>query len=815
MDNLKNLSFPKSILVIFVFLIFSILSCESPGPVNEGAMKKAVPVWAKGREKEMNLNMGFHGIFQAENCRNIKLKITASTLYRVFLNGEFLGYGPARAAHGFFRVDEYDLGKQAKNGENVIAVEVAGYNVNSYYTIDQPSFLQAEVESDGKVILATGTSQGFSAFNIKERLQKVERYSFQRPFTEYYRLPEGYDQWRNTVQKPTGIVNLAVLPEVKLLPRNLLIPEFNIVHPEQIHAKGTIQYQEPDKYYKDRSLVHINEKYKGYKENELDVLPSQLIQEVTNKTFETVAKDFEGQSVILDEDGFVTFDFGTNLSGFIGGKINCEEPSKIVFYFDEILTNGDVNTKKRMRDVNNQVVYELQPGSYNLETYESYTFKFLKAIVLEGKCQIDDIYLREYAYPENKKASFQCSNDKLNAIYNAARQTFRQNAVDIFMDCPSRERAGWLCDSYFSAIMEKDFTGKSAVAHNFYENYALPDSFKYLPEGMLPMCYPADHNDGVFIPNWAMWFIIQIDDYARRGGDPELVARLEPKISKLLDYFAGFENNDGLLEKLDSWVFVEWSKANSFVQDVNYPSNMLYSATLEKAGKLYNNDEWLNKAEQIKETIQKQSFNGQFFVDNAVRNEKGELHVTDNTTEVCQYYAFFFNIATPETYPELWKKLTEEFGPNRDDKETYPNVYVANAFVGNYMRMDILSRNGLQKQLLNEIQDYFYGMAKQTGTLWENMKSSASCNHGFASYLGHVLYRDVLGLENVDYLNKKVTVRFSDIDLEECSGVLPVGDDVIELKWTRQNGEIVYSLRVPDGFQTEVNNKSSKEIKKV
>ena len=76
-----------------------------------------------------------------------------------------------------------------------------------------------------------------------------------------------------------------------------------------------------------------------------------------------------------------------------------------------------------------------------------------------------------------------------------------------------------------------------------------------------------------------MWFIIQIDDYALRGGDPLLVARLKPRIEKLLEYFTRFENKDGLLEKLDSWIFVEWSKANSFVLDVNYPTNMLYSGS--------------------------------------------------------------------------------------------------------------------------------------------------------------------------------------------------------------------------------------------
>src|SRR5690606_941493 len=113
-----------------------------------------------------------------------------------------------------------------KAGENVLAVEVAGYNVNTYYILDQPSFLQAELESDGKIVLATGNETGFKAFELKERLQKVERYSFQRPFTEYYRIAEGFDDWKTSADVPLTPVELAEQPGGQLIPRNLLMPEF-------------------------------------------------------------------------------------------------------------------------------------------------------------------------------------------------------------------------------------------------------------------------------------------------------------------------------------------------------------------------------------------------------------------------------------------------------------------------------------------------------------------------------------------------------------------------------------------------------------
>jgi alpha-L-rhamnosidase len=172
-------------------------------------------------------------------------------------------------------------------------------------------------------------------------------------------------------------------------------------------------------------------------------------------------------------------------------------------------------------------------------------------------------------------------------------------------------------------------------------------------------------------------------------------------------------------------------------------------------------------------------------------------------------------IATPETYPDLWRKLTTEFGPNRNDQLTYPEVYRANAFIGNYLRLDILSGYGLQNQLLGEIQDYFYNMARITGTLWENMGPQASCNHGFASYLGHVLYRDVLGVHQIDYLKKEVTIRFADIDLDECSGTIPVGDEAVELRWKRSENQIGYSVRIPGGYKLKIENLSSANLVKL
>ena len=171
------------------------------------------------------------------------------------------------------------------------------------------------------------------------------------------------------------------------------------------------------------------------------------------------------------------------------------------------------------------------------------------------------------------------------------------------------------------------------------------------------------------------------------------------------------------------------------MQDVNFPTNALYSKMLESAGKLYGKPELLEKAEKIRTYIRENAMVDGFFCDNMVRNEAGELVLSGECTEVCQYYMFFFGVANPQTHGKLWKILSEEFGPNREKEGKYPKIYPANAFIGNYLRLEILYQNGLYDQVMEEIRGYFLYMAEKTGTLWEHVGDTASCNHGFASYV--------------------------------------------------------------------------------
>jgi alpha-L-rhamnosidase len=790
-------------------LVSSLLLAALAWPLAQAEMfKLAQPIWPEVREREMNLFIGFRTLIDAPAGEAVDLTVTASCLYRATVNGEFVGHGPVAGPHKFFRVDRWDLTPHLKPGQNVIALEVAGYYVNSFYTLKQPSFVQAEVRRsrDGQILAATGAGdKEFVAVSMDYKVQKAQRYSYQRSFAEIYKLTPHSQTWRSEPHLRIQPLKCTVQPTVAFLPRGVALCDFE-QHPARWRiASGSVKTGvKPEKYFMDRELRLEQAHIGGFKMEEQEEIPTLTMQEVVVESRHEHDQPLDGSSELrIDAKQYELLDFGRNLSGFIGATIECEQPTKLYLLFDELLIDGDIQlTRMRIASV---ITLDLQPGVYAFETFEPHTLRYLKAICTSGGCKLSNVTLREYINDTAKRGQFSCSDPKLNLVYEAARQTLAQNSVGIFMDCPSRERAGWLCDSFFTARAAFDLCGDAQVEQNFLENYAKVAKFEHLPEGMLAMCYPADHFNGNFIPNWAMWFVLQLEEYLQRTGDKALVKELRPRVMQLLKYFEGFENSDGLLEKLEEWVFVEWSEANKFVQDVNYPTNMLYSATLASAGRIYGDSELLAKAEQVRKTIVEQSFDGTWFIDNAMR-EGGQLKLTENRTEVCQYYAFFCDVVTPESHTELWHRLRDEFGPDRVERGVYPDIHPTNQLPGVVLRLELLSRFGHPTQVAEEaIASHLY-MAERTGTLWEHTRPQASCNHGFSSHIGHVLLRDLLGLYKVDPVNKQIQLRFDDIDLEWCRGTIPTTDGPVTLDWRIDEGEKVYRLETPPGYTVKAEN---------
>lgn len=701
---------------------------------------QAKPIWIKDKSKEMNV----FAVFRLQTTLHdaAELHVTGATFYRVFMNGKFLGFGPARTAAGYAREDILNVYPADERCE--IVIEACGYYCKCLSTVLQPSFLMAELRCGDKVLAFTGCD--FEGFLPECKLQKVERYSKQRHFTEIW-------DYRNSkaVLSELNRAEVEILNDldINVLERRAPYALYEDRNLMVARTRGYLEFDSTLSFKKEKySDGRLPEKWGYWEYDDIEHHPHTWIQRqkqiITAKQVTFPLELKAGEYAILD--------FGKVEAGFFRVQADSLAESDVVIAFTEYY-EGETFELPNM-NVHNVLEYFIPNGfDETVMSFEPYTCRFAIVVVKEGHIRLNSFGIKTFMFDTQNIKLPNYKDDTLNTIYHAAVNTFAHNAVDLYMDCPSRERAGWLCDTYFTAKTEYALTGKTLVEDAFLENYRLYKNNGELIKGTLPMCYPsdmfihpADKDVSRFIPQWTMWYIIEVAEYILKRGHEDMTEAFKESVYNLLDFYCQYENEDGLLECLPSWNFVEWSKANDWTKAVNYPTNFLYAQVLECIATLYNDEKCHKKAAAVRKTAVEQSFNGTYFMDHAIRDENGKLVLQDHSSEVCQYYAILFaNIDIKDTkFQPLYHLVKNIFAPER--KGIMPEIMEVNAFIGAYLRLEALLKLEEYEMLLNDVVGFFGNMGDHTGTLWENRQYKGSCDHGFASYALVVIEEAVKGL---------------------------------------------------------------------
>ena len=712
-------------------------------------------VWAEGQKNQMNRAFAF--VLDLGKKQMGEICLSAASCYKVIADGKLMGFGPNRTAHGYARAAVYPFNAQ------YITVEVQSHFVPNFCWVKREPFFACVLKTEsGKEYFA----EDFNCFALSDRVQKVRRYSFQRGFCETYinekdRTALYFCKPQNAF--PRVKTEKAELPH--LLPSETLNPALSEIFAEKVIDSGYCKTSPEIAVYVDRTETLIGTVIEGFKRGEWQDFSTD---EISRITYLSGAKS--------GDYAYETLDFSRIVTGIVEVEIIAGNAGEVFFAFDEILSGEKLKTIKPFRGGTANVFKWTvkKAGVYNLSAFEPYAFRYANVITSAGVKA--NVKVRAYENPEAGKMLFECDDKKIEQIMEAARHTFAHNAVDLLTDCPSRERAGWLSDSFFSSVAERVFTGDNKVERAFLQNYILADKSGH-PKGMIPRCYPADYyeEDG-FIPNWSLWYILEIYKYFTQYGYDETVEKSRANVEGILNYFVDFENEFGVLEDLKGWIFVEWSAANNsdHINGINVPSNACYYASLLAAANVYGIKGLKEKAEKVKDYLLKNAYVDGFFVDNLIRNEKGDIIPTENYTETCQYYMFFFKCADKHTHKELFDKMLNEYGKSDSSvsggNPVKKQLTPSNMIYGVYMRLELLMREQKRVELLNECVRYFYDMTQKTGTLWENNTASASCDHGFASYVSRfiiyalfgfdVLYPEKGGAKNGIKLNAEAVLPF-------------------------------------------------------
>ena len=154
--------------------LLTAIALTAVSPVEFTAAK---PVWLEGRETEMNVYAGFRAVIDDAVSEPATIRVAASTLYRLYVNGEFIGHGPARGPHGYYRVDEWKTLPWRSNGRMWSPLRWRDI-MPTVTMLDQPRSCRRKRQAE--TVLAQPALKQTVHRPIAERMQKVQRHSFQR-----------------------------------------------------------------------------------------------------------------------------------------------------------------------------------------------------------------------------------------------------------------------------------------------------------------------------------------------------------------------------------------------------------------------------------------------------------------------------------------------------------------------------------------------------------------------------------------------------------------------------------------------------------
>ncbi len=507
------------------------------------------------------------------------IRVSADNRFQLWVNGHRVGDGPARGDLTHWRYERFDVGPLLHAGANLITATV--WNFGIYAPIAQMSdrtafLLESEVTGEEGISTPAGWL--------------VEQETGQRPlprptngFNEYMAAGSGEelnaalydwnwngpsvsgDKWFNVA----GAIRESIYPDIGkahsadttgdnpwgLVPDTLPAVEYAPTDAGEIVSLDTIGAEQPGRAAFPRAAA---------------TLPGGV-----------------HVHILLDRKTLTTAYPRLLASGGRG--------SRITLTYAEALYDKDQHKGDR-DEIAGRVALGLSdtflPDGGQHRSFEPLWWRTWRYLDLDIQTAAEPLLLESLtaqftAYPFQERATFQTGQPDLDKIWEISWRTARLDAHETYMDTPYYEQLQYVGDTRVQALISYAVTGDARLAQQAIR--AFDDS--RLPEGITRSRYPSSLPQT--IPTFSLLWVGMVHDYWMYRPDPETVRASLPGTRTVLDWFARYEQPDGLLRELPWWSFIDWvptgtlpsysANGESCVTTLEYLGAIEDAAELEKS----------------------------------------------------------------------------------------------------------------------------------------------------------------------------------------------------------------------------------------
>lgn len=444
----------------------------------------------------------------AATIRQARLHVTADDCYKLYLNGEFVGLGPAPSYVFNYFYNSYDVTDALRSGQvNCVAAHVfyQGMHSLTFTSGDnrQGLLLQLEMDFDGGPAVVLGSDGSWRCHRLAAFTSR-QIYGYQTAFSEHIDLrawPHGWTEvgfddssWEEPHRPAEAI------------PRDYTLSA-QPTPPVAVHRRPPVR-------------------------------------------------------VVKRGGGHFFIDFGTELTGETVFRVSGAAGHEVeVRHGEELEAPETVRWQMRCNCDYREFCTLSGKSDEELAFFDYKGFRYVEVLNWPEELTAERVWAHERHYPFPEDAShFTSDNELLNDIWTLCRDGVRVGTIDTFLDCPTREKGGFMGDGFVTGISHLILTGDARILRKFLQDVANTGHFCKGLHSTAP-----NYVNGELAEYSLLWPVL-LEYYYLWTGDLAFVQNLLPVLQGLLEYYAGYENEDGLLQDVFSHatgrysILVDWPK---------------------------------------------------------------------------------------------------------------------------------------------------------------------------------------------------------------------------------------------------------------
>ena len=810
--------------------------------VSPSSHRAGVWIWCQGEPKPYHFYLYARRRFTlARQPSRARLHVTASDRYVLYVNGVYVGRGPARSDPRRKSYDTYDVASHLRSGANAIAVRAYHYGAadqgdgwhsqsGNAYAVGERAGLWAELEitrpdgtgdvlgSDSHWKLRPATAWNRDVPPLEGTFGSPEVYDASADPPDWMRVEFDDSAWAPAWEIPPRELDWFLLE-----PRSTPLLREREVLPARLVTVGEVIDQEPPAFpyapptkQRLRSRLDVARLLAAELRLPLEHACAERPEAVLSG--DDTAAVFQGALVAGHgiRQPFLVLDFGRQVFGFPRIRLDAQPGAKLDLTYDQLLVDNRVPSRLALADR-----YLTRAGEqvWEVATYRQFRYLHLTLRSPDTPVRIKGISLNAYEYPAERRGAFACADRLLTKLWTACADTVYLNMEDTLTADAWRERVQYAAGDPRHGIAGMYVAyGDLPLADRLLRTFPATDQ----GDGKLAINFPPARSDPrIFIPQHLLAWSLNAREHYLYTGRRDVAIHLYPSVQRQIDWYEPYRDSLGLLRDLPGWNWLDWAPVD--LRGANLATNIFYAIGLEAAAWLAEQLDrsadarrWNQIAQSVRAQIRRVFWNPErgLFEDS---HHHGAL--TGIASEHGNALAVIHGLSTSTQAERIASRL------HAQDPSLAP---ASPAYFGDVLTA--LLRGGLSEQALKGLRERYRPMLElmDNPTVWEawgpflshhnpitsddqvatrhQMRRAAprSLTHLGAVGAGVALTTDLLGVTPTGPGFQTCRIRPRPGVLDWARGVVPTPHGDLKTAWERTATSLVLTAELPDGVEAKV-----------